>query len=120
MVLPLTGGGHEGSRARQRTNVNKQKAENGRAVYCYATASGPLQGGEAEREGAHVTMRWWDQTGIEWEKAKARGAETESDSKSGTDTEGEETRDIESRARASSGAEWRGASADEWEVRQTR
>ena len=65
-------------------------------------------------------MRWWDQTVIDWEKAKARGAETESESESGTDTKGEEERDIESRASGSSGAEWSAASADEWEIRQTR
>ena len=65
-------------------------------------------------------MRWWDHTLIDWEKAKARGAETKSESESGTDTEGEEVRDIESRASRSSGAEWIGASADEWEVRKTR
>ena len=50
-------------------------------------------------------MRWWDQTGIDWEKAKARGAETESDSESGTDMEGEEAGETESRASGSSGAE---------------
>ena len=43
--------------------------------------------GAKQREGARVTMRWWDQTGIDWEKAKERGAETESESESGTDTE---------------------------------
>ena len=32
----------------------------------------------------------------------------------GTDTEGEEEREDESRASGSSGAEWSGASADEW------
>ena len=63
-------------------------------------------------------MRWWDHTDIDWEKAKARGAETKPES--GTDTEGEEARYIESRASGSSGAEWDRASADEWEVRQTR
>ena len=47
VVLPLTGGGHEGSGSHRCTNVNKQKAEHGRAVYFYATASGPLQGGNA-------------------------------------------------------------------------
>ena len=33
-------------------------------------------------------MRWWYQTGIDWEKAKARGAETELESELGTDMEG--------------------------------
>ena len=66
-----------------------------------------------QREGARVTLRWWDQTGIDWENAKAREAETESTSKSGTDMEGGESRDTESRASGSSGAEWSGASAEE-------
>ena len=75
--------------------------------------------GATQREGARVTMRWWDQKGIEWEKAKARGAETELDSELDTYIEGEATRDAESRASGSSGAEWSGASANEWEVIQT-
>ena len=49
---PHWGGGHEGSRSHRHLSVNKQKSEHGRAVYCYATASGPLQGGDAERGGA--------------------------------------------------------------------
>ena len=64
--------------------------------------------------------RSWYQTGIYWEKAKARGVETESESESGTDTEGGEARYIEIRASGSSGEEWSGASADKWEVRKTR
>ena len=52
VFLPLTGGGHEGIGSHRRPNVNKQKAEHGRAVYFCATASGPLRGGEAERGGA--------------------------------------------------------------------
>ena len=76
--------------------------------------------GANQREGARVTLRWWDQTGIDWEKAKAREVETESASESWTDLEGEEARDTESRTSGSSGAEWSGASADEWEVRQPR
>ena len=55
VVLPLTGGGHEGGGARRRPNFHKQKAEHGRAVYCYATASGPLRGGDAERGSAGNT-----------------------------------------------------------------
>ena len=55
MVLPLTGGGHEGGGAHRRPNIHKQKAEHGRAVYCYATASGPLRGGDAERGSAGNT-----------------------------------------------------------------
>ena len=52
MVLTLAGGGHGGSGAHRRMNVNKQKAEHGRAEYSYATASGTLRGGETERGGA--------------------------------------------------------------------
>ena len=47
--LPLTGGGHEGDGSHRRLNVHKQNAEHGCAVYCYATASGPLRGGNADR-----------------------------------------------------------------------
>ena len=39
---PSLEGGHEGSGAHRRPNVNKQKAEHGSTVYCYATTSGPL------------------------------------------------------------------------------
>ena len=55
MVLPLTGGGHEGGGAHRLMNIHKQKAEHVRAVYCYATASIPLQGGDAERRRAGDT-----------------------------------------------------------------
>ena len=51
MVIPLTGGGHEGSRVHRRKDVYKQKAEHDRAIYCNATASGPLQGDDAARRG---------------------------------------------------------------------
>ena len=70
-----------------------------------------------EREGARVRLRWWDQSGIDWEKAKAKETETESasDSDSGSYTEEEEVREKESRASGSNRAERSGASADEWE-----
>ena len=63
-----------------------------------------------------MSQRWWEQAGIDWEKAKAKGEETDmTDVKeTGTDTEGEEEREDEIRASGSSGAEWSGASADEW------
>ena len=76
------------------------------------------------REGTRVPLRWWNQTDIDWETAKARGegegGEADSTSSSGSSTEGEEKRneereEEESRASGSSGAEWSGASADEWE-----
>ena len=34
--------------------------------------------GARQREGARVTLRWWYQSGIDWEKAKAKETETES------------------------------------------
>ena len=55
VVLSLTGGGHEGGGAHRRPNVHKQKAEHSHAVYCYATASGTLRGGDAERGSAGNT-----------------------------------------------------------------
>ena len=51
MVIPLTGGSHEGSRVHRRQDVYKQKAEHGRAVHCNVTDSGPLRGGDAARRG---------------------------------------------------------------------
>ena len=33
--------------------------------------------GARAREGAKVTLRWWEQAGIDWEKAKAKGTEKE-------------------------------------------
>ena len=42
------------------------------------------------REGTRVPLRWWNQTGIDWEAAKARGrgAETDSTNSSGSSTDG--------------------------------
>ena len=75
--------------------------------------------GARAREGARMPMRWWNQAKIDWETAKSKGGETDSTSVSGTDTDGEEEREEEwedaSKASGSSGAEWSGASADEWE-----
>ena len=67
--------------------------------------------------GERVAMRWWDQKGIDWEKAKDRGAETESESE--TDTKEEEARSTASGGSGSSGAEWSGVSVDQWDVKQT-
>ena len=51
MVLPLAGGGHEGSRFHRRKDVYKYKAEHGSAIHCNTTASGPLRGDNTERRG---------------------------------------------------------------------
>ena len=68
--------------------------------------------GARAREGVRVPMRWWNQTGIDWEAAKTKGegGETDSTSRSGSSTDGEEVRneerEEESKASGSSGAEW--------------
>ena len=63
-----------------------------------------------------MPQRWWEQAGIYWEKAKAKGEETDmaDGTETGIDTEGEEEREDERRASGSSGVEWSGESADEW------
>ena len=63
-----------------------------------------------------MPLRRWEQAGIDWENAKAKGLETDRTDGTETviDTKGEEEREDEIRARGSSGAEWSGASADEW------
>ena len=91
-----------------------QRRQNRVAQYIATRPLLELCEGAKQIEGAQVTLRWWDQSGIEWEKAKAKETETESASELGSDTEGGEAREIESRASGSSGAEWSGASADEW------
>ena len=50
--------------------------------------------GVQARDGARVPLRWWNQTGIDWEAAKIKGGggETDSTSGSGTTTDGEEER----------------------------
>ena len=75
-----------------------------------------LYEGTIPREGARVKLRWWEQSVIDWEKAKAEGTETEttSGSETGTDTERGDEQEEESRASGSSGAEWSGASAGDW------
>ena len=97
-----------------RTSI--QRRQNTVAQYI---ATRPLLGlceGARPREGSRVTLRWWEQSGINWEKAKAKGTETEttSGSETGTDMEGGEEQEEEIRASGSSGAEWSGASADDW------
>ena len=97
-----------------RTSI--QRRQNTVAQYIATQPLLDLCEGARPREGARVTLRWWEQSGIDWEKEKAKGTETEttSGSETGTDTEGEEEREEESRASGSSGAEWSGASADDW------
>ena len=91
-----------------------QRRQNTVAQYIAMRPFLDLCEGVRQREGARVTLRWWEQSVIDWEKAKAKEMETEatSGSESGADTEGEEV--TKRRASGSSGAEWIGASADEW------
>ena len=96
-----------------RTSI--QRRQNTVAQYIATRPLLDICEGERQREGAKVTLRWWEQSGIDWEKAKAKVTETEttSGSETGTDTEGEEEREEESRASGSSGEEWSGESADD-------
>ena len=70
--------------------------------------------GTTQIGGERVVMRWWDQKGIDSEKAKAQGAETESESESELETDTEEARNSDSGESGSSGAEWSGASVYQW------
>ena len=71
-----------------RTSI--QRRQNTVAQYIATRPLLDLCEGARPREGARVTLRWWEQSGIDWEKAKAKETETEttSGSESGTDTEG--------------------------------
>ena len=69
-----------------------------------------------------MSRRWWDQREIDWETAKARGAEmgseAELDAVVQVQKEMEEREDESSTSSGvsgSSGEEWRGASVDIWE-----
>ena len=76
-----------------RTSI--QRRQNTVAQYIATRPFLDLCKGARQREGARVTLRWWEQSGIDWEKAKAKEPETETTSGSelGTDTEGEEERE---------------------------
>ena len=79
-----------------------------------------------QRGGERVYRRCWDQKGIDWEIAKERAAETDSESEAEMESdaeievqaepeEKEEERSKSSGVSGSSGAEWSGASVDPWE-----
>ena len=98
------------------TDIRKSIANRQNTVVQYI-ATRPLLDlceGARAREGSKVPMRWWNQADIDWETAKSKGVEQDSTGGSGTDTDGEEGREDTSRASGPSGAEWSGASADEW------
>ena len=98
------------------TDIRKsiQNRQNTVAQYIVTRLLLDLCEGARAREGAEVPMRWWDQAGIDLETAKAKGVEQDRTDGSETDTDREEGREDASRASGSSGAEWSGASADEW------
>ena len=105
------------------TEIGKSIANRQNTVAQYIAAQPLLDLCEEARarEGTRVPMRWWNQTGIDWKAAKTRGGGGEIDSTNGwgSSTDGEEERkeerEDESKASGSSGADWSGASADEWE-----
>ena len=98
-----------------RTSINNR--QNTVAQYIATRPLLDLCEGANQIRGARVSRRWWDQKGINWEKAKARVAETDSELE--TDTEEEDARSTASRGSGSSGAEWSGASVNQWDVKQT-
>ena len=53
-----------------RTSINRKQ----KVVVHYIAARTLLDlcKGTKQREGARVTLRWWDQSGIDWEKSKAK------------------------------------------------
>ena len=58
-----------------RTSINRR--QNTVAQYIATQPFLDLCGGAMQREGVRVTLRWWYQTGIDWDKSKARESETE-------------------------------------------
>ena len=98
-----------------RTSINNR--QNTVAQYIAPRPLLELCEGTNQIGGARVSKRWWDQKGIDWEKAKARVAETDSELE--TDTEEEEARITANGGSGSSGAEWSGSSVDKWDVKQT-
>ena len=73
--------------------------------------------GPNKEGGARVSRRWWDQKGIDWETAKKRAEETNSESE--IEAEEEESRSKSSGVRGSSRAEWSGASVNPWDASTT-
>ena len=109
-ITPHWGGGtKEAGLTDVRTSINRR--QNTVAQYIAMRPLLDLCKGAKKREGARVTLRWWEQLIIDWEKAKAK----ETGQTQGQTRRGGEARETESRARGSSGAEWSRASADEWE-----
>ena len=49
VALPLIRGGHKGGGTHIHPYINSEKAEHGRAVHFYATASGTMRGCESKR-----------------------------------------------------------------------
>ena len=61
-----------------RTSINT--SQNTVAQYIATRPLLDICEGTTQIGGARMSMRWWDQKGMDWEKAKSRGAETESES----------------------------------------
>ena len=98
-----------------RTPINNR--QNTVAQYIATRTLLELCKGTTHIGGARVSRRWWDQKGVDWEKAKARVMNTDSGSE--TDSEEGEARSTASRGGGSIGAVWSGASVNQWDVKQT-
>ena len=54
-----------------------QRRQNTVAQYIATRPLLDLCKGAQQREGVRVTLRWWEQSGIDWEKAEEKETETE-------------------------------------------
>ena len=63
-----------------RTSIHRR--QNTVAQYIATRLLLEISEGLRQREGARVTLRWWYQSGIDWEKSEAKETETESASDS--------------------------------------
>ena len=74
----LEGGMKEAGFKDVRTSINTR--QNTVAQYIATRPLLDLCEGTTQIGRARVSMMWWDQRGVDWEKVKARGVETESES----------------------------------------
>ena len=112
---PSLGGGMKESGFKEiRTSITNR--QNMVAQYIATRTLLYLCEGTKQIGGARVSRRWWYQKGVNWETAKAKVEETDSELE--TDTEEDEAWSTASGVSGSRGAEWSGASVDQWDVKQ--
>ena len=70
----LEGAMKEAGLTNVRTSINRR--QNTVAQYIATRPLLDICEGATKRKGERVTLRWWDQSGIDWEKSKAKETET--------------------------------------------